>query len=68
MNSEQADERQVVETLLKAAGIPVADPEIDKLVAMYVGSAKARAALRGPDLGESEPVVVFAPQAEVGDA
>ncbi|MGA7669376.1 MAG: hypothetical protein WBW04_03090 [Nitrolancea sp.] len=68
MNAEQAGERQVVETLLKVAGIPVPDAEIDKLVKMYSGSAAARTALRSPILDESEPVTVFAPNEEVGDA
>jgi len=68
MNDEQTDKRREVETLLKVAGIPVPDDEIDKLTKMYRGAAAARAALRAPDLGESEPVIVFTPSAEVRNA
>ena len=67
MNQQPTEERRVVETLLNVAGIPVPDAEIDKLVAMYRGAASARSALREPVLGETEPVIVFAPAPEVGN-
>ncbi len=67
MNQPPTEERHVVETLLNVAGIPVPDAEIDKLIEMYRGAAKARSALREPVLGETEPVIVFAPTMEGGN-
>lgn len=63
MSAEQANQDDVVRTLLRMAGIPIPDDEIGMLAEMYRSAAPARATIRTARLGETEPVTVFALEA-----
>jgi hypothetical protein len=63
MSAEREDTEDVVRTLLCLAEIPIPEEEIGKMAEMYRGAEQARATIRAAKLGETEPVIVFAPEA-----
>ena len=62
MSADQTDQTAIVRTLLRQAGVSVPEEEIGKLAEMYRGADGARQVIRSARLGETEPVVVFAPE------
>ncbi len=67
MTSNQPEQERVVAVLLSQAGIPVPEDQIGKLSQMYRDAEKARETLRSVNLGETEPMVIFASNLEATD-
>ncbi len=64
VSQQEQDRDHIVAALLEQAGIPVPDSEIGKMREMYFGAEEAREIIRSIDKGETEPMIVFAPESE----
>ena len=60
MDHDQANQGDTVSVMLATAGVPVPPAEIEQIRRMYQGAATVRQSLRALQLGETEPVTIYA--------